>query len=251
MAQFLRRKIFRRPDQPRRRVVCVLPPVVHIRLIDVLPQKKIRVLELFSGTGSVSRAAEKLGYEVVSLDISDQYHTPTIQTDIMTWDYKSQYRPGHFHIVWASPPCHTFSNINNMVFRGRPEERLRRIREEGLPLMNKALEIIEYLQPERYVIENPRGRMRDYMPAKYKRHTADYCQYSDWGYQKSTDFWTNNPSFAPRRCNRKTCPNVVNGKHRVAVMRKREDRARGCVEMTRGDRYRVPESLITDLIRID
>ena len=43
----------------------------------------MRLLELYSGTGSVGRVAEEIGYEVVSVDITDKYHPPTIKTDIM------------------------------------------------------------------------------------------------------------------------------------------------------------------------
>ena len=40
----------------------------------------MRVLEIFSGTGSVSKVCEELGYEVISVDISDKYSTPTFLT---------------------------------------------------------------------------------------------------------------------------------------------------------------------------
>ena len=61
----------------------------------------MRLLELFSGTGSVGRAFEALGWEVTSLDVEGE---PTIKCDIMDWDYRSL-PPGHFDAVWASPVC--------------------------------------------------------------------------------------------------------------------------------------------------
>ena len=62
----------------------------------------MRLLELFSGTGSVGKVARQLGVEVVSLDF-DRRCEPDICEDILRWDYKAAYAPGHFDIVWASP----------------------------------------------------------------------------------------------------------------------------------------------------
>ena len=64
----------------------------------------MRLLELFSGTCSVGKVAEKLGFEVVSLDIKNA----DIECDIMDWDYTT-YEPKHFDVIWASPPCTEFS----------------------------------------------------------------------------------------------------------------------------------------------
>ena len=59
----------------------------------------MRLLELFSGTHSVGTVARELGYDVISLDL----YGAEINTDILVWDY-TIYPPGHFDIVWASPP---------------------------------------------------------------------------------------------------------------------------------------------------
>ena len=66
----------------------------------------MRVLELFSGTESVGKVARALGYDVISLDLTDA----TICCDIMEWDYKT-FSAGYFDIIWASPPCNTFSKM--------------------------------------------------------------------------------------------------------------------------------------------
>ena len=58
----------------------------------------MRLLELFSGTKSVGKVAETLGYEVTSLDLKNA----DINTDILNWDYKT-YEPKHFDVIWASP----------------------------------------------------------------------------------------------------------------------------------------------------
>ena len=69
----------------------------------------IKVLELFSGTGSVGKCCSSLGWEVVSVDMllpADH------QVDIMEFNYK-QYKKDEFDIVWASPPCTEYSKAKS------------------------------------------------------------------------------------------------------------------------------------------
>ena len=58
----------------------------------------MRLLKLFSGTKSVGKVAEQLGYEVISLDLKNA----DINTDILNWDYTT-YEPKHFDVIWAPP----------------------------------------------------------------------------------------------------------------------------------------------------
>ena len=60
---------------------------------------KMKLLELFSGTKSVGKVAEQLGYEVTSVDLKNA----DINCDIMNWNY-TVYESGHFDVIWASPP---------------------------------------------------------------------------------------------------------------------------------------------------
>ena len=67
----------------------------------------LRVLELFSGTGSITTAFRRAGHEVISLDISPRY-APTICKNILDWNFKTLPR-GHFDAIWASCPCEMYS----------------------------------------------------------------------------------------------------------------------------------------------
>ena len=67
----------------------------------------MKLLELFSGTGSVGSAFASAGWEVTSLD-SDPKTDATIHEDILTWDHTA-YPPGHFDAIWASPCCTHYS----------------------------------------------------------------------------------------------------------------------------------------------
>ena len=55
----------------------------------------MKLLELFSGTGSVGKVAKNFGIDVVSLDKDID---ADIKTDIMDWDYKV-HPPHYFHIL--------------------------------------------------------------------------------------------------------------------------------------------------------
>jgi site-specific DNA-cytosine methylase len=200
----------------------------------------MRVLELFSGTGSVSKVCDELGYEVISVDISDKYSTPTFKCSILDFDYR-QYQPGHFDIIWASPPCATFSHLQySWIGRGKTRESINEnIQTIGLPLLRKAEEIIDYLQPTYYFIENPQtGRMKEFITRPH--YDVDYCKYSNWGYKKRTRIWTNKTNFNNLLC-RKDCDNMNDDrtKHKCWI-----DSGVSNLSL----RYRVPPNLIRDLI---
>ena len=207
----------------------------------------MKVLELFSGTGSVKKICDTLGWECISVDITDQLHEVDYKVDILEWDYKQLDKD--FDIIWASPPCATFSmlttsnygkklkSINWNVFTKDIQEQ--REKEIGVVLLDKAKEIINYFEPEFYFIENPQtGRMKNYM-AEYPYYDVDYCMYSDWGYRKRTRIWTNVVGFNPLLCNKK-CINMVGSKHVRAIGHRSFN---GSLQ----DKYRIPPKLIEDL----
>ena len=119
----------------------------------------MKVLELFSGTGSVGRVATELGWEVISLDLKGA----DININILSWEY-TKYERGYFNIIWASPPCNTFSYLRrcNIGRNGFTEQKIQEdIENIGLPILRNTKEIINDFKPLHYFIENPHtGKMK-------------------------------------------------------------------------------------------
>ena len=66
----------------------------------------MKVLELFAGSRSVGKIAEKLGMEVFSSDLID-FEGINYAVSILDFDYKKvPFKPD---VIWASPPCTGFS----------------------------------------------------------------------------------------------------------------------------------------------
>ena len=148
-----------------------------------------RLLELFSGTGSMGNAFEELGWEVTSLDI-DPEANPTILADICSWEPLPKFAPGYFDMIWASPVCTEYSR----VLTRRP----RRL-EEGDRLVLRTLQIIRELRPPFWAIENPATgllKQRPFMEGLPWRDVS-YCTYG-YPYRKLTRIWTNLP-WTPQR----------------------------------------------------
>lgn len=215
----------------------------------------MKVLELFSGTRSIGKICDELGWESISVDM---ILPATHQCDIMDFDYK-QYPKDTFDIIWASPPCHTFSKIqDSWIGRKQKGETvtmntiLKRIDKEGLPLLRKTQEIINYFDPKYYLIENPAtSKMKNYLDLP--NYVVDYCMYSDWGYRKRTRIWTNLEGFQAKTCDKK-CGNMIGSLHKknLANTKRRKEAATlqnistsECI--SREDAYRIPPELIRDL----
>ncbi len=183
----------------------------------------MKVLELFSGTGSVGKCCKALGWDVVSVDmILPADH----QVDIMEFDYK-QYKKDEFDIVWASPPCTFYSSLQNCwIGRKRKDgvtvtkEWIEEQRKESDKLINKSFEIIDYFNPHFWFMENPqRGQLKDRDIMKDKLfYDVSYCMYSDWGYEKKTRIWTNKEDWNNLICDKSgACGNMIDTQHKKVL----------------------------------
>ena len=170
----------------------------------------MKLLELFKGTGSIGKVFKQVHPEgeVYSVDILKKYE-PTFCGDIMDFDYK-QFKEGHFDIIWASPECKVFSVLQNTWLKtGKREEKgkwdnmehLNQVRKEHGQFSKKTKEIIEYLKPKHWFIENPwTSAMKDLEHMKdLPCLRFDYCRFG-YEYQKPTRIWTNRTDITKKIC---------------------------------------------------
>lgn len=83
------------------------------------------------------------GWHVVRVDNAPDA-TADVHADLRTWETAER-----FDLVWASPPCASFSSAN-----------AQRDAEAGLELVHAALRIIKQVQPRWWVLENVHGATR-------------------------------------------------------------------------------------------
>jgi len=175
----------------------------------------MNILELYSGTHSIGKVCEKLGWNAISVDLE---LPATHECDIMDFDYK-QYPKDYFSCITASPPCTYYSSLQN-CWLGRKKkvgiittkEIIEEHRKESDKLILKTLEIIDYFKPELWWIENPqRGQLKDRDVVKgIPFYDVSYCMYSDWGYEKRTRIWTNKKDWINLLCDKSgACGNMI------------------------------------------
>ena len=159
------------------------------------------VFDFVSGTGSSTQAFRDAGHTVITFELDPQFEA-TETRDIMSLEASYLLETyGKPDCVWASPPCTAFSvaSIGHHWTGGKgsykPKTEAAKFNQQ---LVWKTRELIEGLNPEAWLIENPRGMLRKLEPVQgLNRVTISYCQYGDTR-QKPTDLWGSVPNWNPR-----------------------------------------------------
>ncbi len=206
-----------------------------------------RLLELFSGTGSIGRAFRDRGWEVVSLDVDPKSH-PTICADILGWDEKT-YPKDHFQFIWASPLCTFYSRART----------LRKSTEEELAyadsLVQKTLQIIKYYGAH-WAFENPQtGRLKNrpfMQELNLPFEDVTYCRYGA-RYKKTTRIWNSLGEHwqpEPVCCVKSRCEHFAANMHPATAQRgpcRSSGEMRTGDDFTQNQLYHVPARLCDEI----
>jgi site-specific DNA-cytosine methylase len=151
----------------------------------------MKILELFAGSRSIGKAAEKLGHEVFSVDWT-AYEGIDLVKDIS--DLQIDDLPWIPDMIWAAPDCTTYSiaaishHRNGTIPTSDYAKKCDGVNVHVMFLINR---LLDHNKDLKWFIENPRGMMRK-MPwmIGLPRVTIWYCTYGD-DRAKPTDIWSN------------------------------------------------------------
>ncbi|KAK3233973.1 hypothetical protein CYMTET_55753 [Cymbomonas tetramitiformis] len=168
--------------------------VARVTEADWGDERPVRILVMFSGTGSVEKQFDKCfpHSQAVTVDHDPLWRATHVNT-IEDWDYR-QYPPGYFDVIWASPPCTQYSQARTT---GGPPDL-----QSADECVQRTLDIIEYFKPEHWFLENPEGRFPNALrlrPIMDKLPEPLFCTYCKYGkrYRKPTCIWTSTPPQTP------------------------------------------------------
>ena len=168
----------------------------------------LKLLELFSGQGTISATFKERGHQAYRVDWSQDVEAElyadvsqlTVQNIIELCD-------GLPDVIWASPQYTTYSiatHRHRTLAEGLTPKTDTAAQDDKINVaMWQLIDQLIELGVKYYFVENPRGRMR-HMPFVQgrTRHTVTYCSYGRKANSKGnehlfinkpTDVWTNHP----------------------------------------------------------
>lgn len=220
----------------------------------------MKLLELFAGTRSVSRTAQRFGLETFSVDVNPKLKGIDLVKDIEALELADI--PFAPNIIWASPPCTTYSLAAVGHHRNEDGSPATDFAAKSDRLVARTVEILAAFPEAVYYVENPRAllRTKDFIAPLGQPVTIWWCRYGDTS-AKPTDIWTNNlrTMFNPHGWQpRPECWNGNRSCHHDAAPRgyaaKKRMKDAGLTNLgTQGkrnayERGKIPEALCVDVI---
>tara|TARA_R100001086_G_C11808121_1_gene250720 strand:- start:448 stop:1086 length:639 start_codon:yes stop_codon:yes gene_type:complete len=205
----------------------------------------MKILELYAGSRSIGKEAERQGHQVFSVD-NKPFENINLIKDI---EYlKKEDIPFKPDMIWASPPCTTYSvaAISHHRQNGKPKTEFAAKSDRLLINTIKIIKEFDCI----YFIENPRGMLRkmEFMK-ELPRTTIWYCQYGDTR-AKPTDIWSNHIFSLYNENGWKPRPQCFNNNKKCH----HERAPRGSRTGTQGlkgnyERSKIPQELCEEIIK--
>lgn len=146
----------------------------------------MKVVDLFCGLKGWSQAFIDRNHVVVTVDIDAKFE-PTICADVMDLDESDFKEWNPFDVVLASPPCNCFSIARVYDHwdkdTKRPKDEATR---KAIRLIGHTINLILDLQPRFWILENPRGMLRNVLGKPSK--TTYFASWNHFAL-KPTDLW--------------------------------------------------------------
>jgi len=126
---------------------------------------KRNFIELFCGYGNMSRAFKAHGFSTWKTDNRKRKGVcePDLRKNVLQLS-SSDIPFKKVHVLWASLPCDVWSYASgdfHWHIDGTPKTEKCM---EHIEILKKTLELIDEIRPDIFFIENPRGRLRHFLP---------------------------------------------------------------------------------------
>lgn len=206
----------------------------------------MKVLDLFAGLEGWSKPFRDRGHEVFTTDIDPRFESDLIG-DIL--DVRPEDFPWKPDLVLASPPCETFSVASigaHWTGGSRAYVPKTEAAATGIRLVQRTRWLIRELGAP-YIIENPRGVLRNLGIFEFRPVTVWYCHYGE-RHAKPTDIWRSFDVWKPRP----ECHNRRTGHPNDCCCRDHDAASRGAKTGTQGiagaaERAVIPYELALDV----
>jgi hypothetical protein len=137
-----------------------------------------RILSLYDYTGVWSQPYREAGYDVTQIDLQHG-------RDVRLLTY-----PKGVHGILAAPPCTHFAQAGSQWWKRKGTKPLK----QGLALVDACLRFVAVCNPAWWVLENPRGRITDYLgPHRFEFDPWEFAGLADEPqrerYTKRTLLW--------------------------------------------------------------
>lgn len=154
---------------------------------------QLSMIDLCSGLGGASQPFIDRGWSVTRIDNNPKFEDVegTIILNVKDMEKSKYFNRGKTDFVWASPPCDCFSIASlytNWTKRRRPKHKGVI---DAIRTVVWCLDAIEFLKSKFWILENPRGKLRNILNEPGVVYPGLTTDLGLWGSKskKPTDLW--------------------------------------------------------------